>query len=63
MKITHKNYVKLNLSVRRGENEMDANERCSNCVYWQFRKCTVTGQVKNDSICNCGQFKKRDENK
>lgn len=37
------------------------DERCSNCVYWQFRKCIMTGQIKNDSICICGQFKKRDE--
>ncbi len=42
---------------------MSDNERCSNCVYWQFRECIITGQVKNDSLCNCGQFKKREENK
>ncbi len=41
---------------------MSADERCSNCVYWQNRKCTVTGQVRNDGICTCGEFKKRREN-
>lgn len=38
---------------------MDRNERCSNCIYWQHRKCAVTGEIKNDSICTCGQFEQR----
>lgn len=42
---------------------MNGNERCSNCVYWKNRKCTITGQTKNDSICTCGQFKSLKENK
>lgn len=40
---------------------MDRDERCSNCIYWQHRECRITGEVKNDSICTCGQFKKREE--
>lgn len=39
--------------------KMDGQDRCSNCVYWQHRTCVMTGQTKNDSICNCGQFKPR----
>ena len=42
---------------------MNSNEKCSNCVYWEHRKCTMTGETKNDSICICGQFKQREENK
>jgi len=42
---------------------MNSNKKCSNCVYWQQRECKVTGQIKNDGICNCGQFKERQENK
>jgi hypothetical protein len=42
---------------------MNNNERCSNCVYWKLRKCTMTGEIKNDGICTCGQFKQREENK
>lgn len=41
---------------------MSVDERCSNCVYWQNRKCGMTGQVKNDGICTCGQFKRRGKN-
>lgn len=40
---------------------MGEQERCSNCIYWQQRKCQVTGQVKNDGICICGKFKHRKE--
>lgn len=36
---------------------MDRDQRCSNCAYWKGRKCIVTGTIKNDSICTCGQFK------
>lgn len=42
---------------------MNGNERCSNCVYWKNRECTMTGQIKNDGICTCGQFKPLKENK
>ena len=42
---------------------MQGNERCSNCRYWQGRKCMMTGQLKNDGICTCGQFKPREERK
>ncbi len=38
---------------------MNGNERCSNCVYWQNRTCIMTGQIKNDGIWTCGQFKQR----
>ncbi len=41
---------------------MNQNERCSCCVYWQHRECTITGENKNDGICTCGQFQKRKEN-
>ena len=41
---------------------MSVEKRCSNCVYWKHRKCAVTNEVKNDSICICGQFKQREEN-
>ena len=40
-------------------NRMNGQDRCSNCIYWQCRVCAMTGQVKNDSVCNCGQFKPR----
>lgn len=43
---------------------MTGTERCSNCIiYWQNRKCIMTGQIKNDSICTCGQFKSLKEKK
>lgn len=38
---------------------MSQSERCSNCAYWEHRKCIVTGEIKNDGICTCGQFKER----
>lgn len=38
---------------------MDYNERCSRCIYWKHRKCEITGEIKNDSICICGQFKEK----
>ena len=41
---------------------MDRDERCSNCIYWQHRKCVITGEIKNDSVCTCGQFEQRKEN-
>jgi len=37
--------------------------RCSKCIYWKNRECVMIHQVKNDSICICGQFKKREEKK
>lgn len=39
--------------------DMNQNNRCSMCIYWQHRKCTMTGEIKNDSICTCGQFSPR----
>jgi len=41
---------------------MNDTQRCSKCVHWLHRKCLVTGQIKNDSICICGQFEQRKEN-
>lgn len=40
---------------------MNGDERCSNCIYWLHGKCLMTGQMKRDSVCVCGQFKKREE--
>lgn len=37
-------------------------KRCCNCVYWKLRKCMITGEIKNDGICVCGQFIRRKEN-
>jgi len=37
-------------------------ECCSNCVYWQNRKCIILDQIKNDGACICGQFKSRSGN-
>lgn len=47
-----------NIVIWEGKN-MGSQNRCSNCVYWQYRKCIMTGQIKNDGICTCGQFKER----
>ncbi len=38
---------------------MNHQERCGRCVYWQFRKCIITGEIKNDKLCTCGQFRER----
>ncbi len=35
---------------------MAKEARCSNCVYWLHRTCTMTHEIKNDTICTCGQF-------
>ena len=35
----------------------------SNCIHWEHRKCSVTGQVKNDGPCTCGCFKPRTESR
>ena len=29
---------------------------CSKCVYWVHGVCQITGERKNDTICNCGKF-------
>lgn len=38
-------------------------ECCSKCMYWKNRKCTVTGEIKNDGVCTCGSFKGHSENR
>lgn len=40
---------------------MEREERCSNCKYWKFGKCIIIDEYKKDSICICGEFKKKDE--
>ncbi len=42
---------------------MDGKNRCSNCVYWKFGKCTITDKPKHDKICDCGMFKQKAESK
>ena len=44
----------------RGRKSMSKQaECCSNCIHWKHRKCSVTGQVKNDGSCTCGCLKPR----
>lgn len=42
---------------------MNKEKRCINCAYWQHRKCVITGEIKNNSYCTCGQFREKEENK
>lgn len=35
------------------------DERCSRCEYWKHRVCEVTGEVKNDHVCDCDRFRER----
>ena len=35
---------------------------CSKCVYWVHGVCQATKERKNDTVCTCGMFKKREEN-
>ena len=35
---------------------------CSKCVYWVHGVCQITGERKNDTICNCGKLTPRREN-
>ena len=35
---------------------------CSKCVYWVHGVCQITGERKNDTICNCGTIAPRREN-
>lgn len=53
-------YCHTSIINKRGS-KMNNMERCSNCVYWQHRKCMITNEIKNDSVCICGQFKERDK--
>lgn len=32
---------------------------CGKCVHWIHGVCRMTGERKNDTICNCGQFRSR----
>lgn len=41
----------------------DQNHRCSKCAYWLHGVCQITKEQKNDTICNCGMFKERKENR
>lgn len=50
-------------NIVKGNSGMNENERCRNCIYWQQRTCMVTGNIKNDGVCTCGQFKQRKEAK
>lgn len=45
--------------IRGGKGMSKQTECCSNCIHWEHRECSVTGQVKNDGICTCGCFRPR----
>lgn len=50
---------KYTIGGGKGMSNSNKEERCSNCIHWVHRKCSATGQVKNDGICTCGCFKPR----
>lgn len=32
---------------------------CHKCIHWVQGICAVTKERKNDTICNCGQFREK----
>ena len=51
------------LSGTESEDGMGEYNTCSKCVYWVHGVCQATKERKNDTVCTCGMFKKREENK
>ena len=43
--------------------DMGEYNTCSKCAYWVHGVCQATKERKNDTVCTCGMFKKREENK
>ena len=48
--------------LQKDERRTKMDSKCSRCVHWIHGVCRMTGERRNDGVCNCGQFSPRKEN-